>query len=116
MFTYNNQHMDTPHAFSNHVKETLNSGLSLSEVGCCDLKRETTHGLILMEVDWEGKIKPNHTTSESMLFEVDWGAHDSSFFFSSSTLTRMESQRTDSPKDCGEDYHREHLLPLSWST
>ena len=33
-----------------------------------------------MEVDWGGKIKPNQTTSECMLTEVDWGAHDSSFF------------------------------------
>ena len=25
-----------------------------------------------MEVDWGGKIEPNHTTSECMLYEVDW--------------------------------------------
>ena len=37
-----NQHMDTPHAFSNHVKETLNHGLILSEVpwgGCTSQSR-----------------------------------------------------------------------------
>ena len=33
-----------------------------------------------MEVDWGGKIKPNHATSECVLSEVDWGAHDSSLF------------------------------------
>ena len=49
--------MDTPHAFSNYVKATLNHGLSLSEVDWGDLKRETTkHGPSLMEVDWGGKL------------------------------------------------------------
>ena len=59
------QHMDNPHAFSKHVKETLNPGLSLSEVDWGDLERETTkHGPSLMEVDWGRKLKANHTTSE----------------------------------------------------
>ena len=57
----------------------------------------TTFGYILMEIDWEGK--PNYTSygcpmanwkghethnpnhmNESLLSEVDWGAHDSSVF------------------------------------
>ena len=59
-----NQHMETPHAFSNYVKTTLNHGLSLSEGDWGDLKRETTeHGPSLMEVDWGGKIEPYHTSS-----------------------------------------------------
>ena len=74
------QHMDTPHAFSNHVMATLNHGLSLLEVDWGDPKGESTkHGPSLMDVDWGGKIKPNHTTSECMLSEIDWVAHDSSF-------------------------------------
>ena len=65
--------MDTPHAFSNHVKETLNHGLSLSEVDWGDLKRETTkYGSSLMQAAWGGKLEPNHTTSECLLSEVDW--------------------------------------------
>ena len=32
------------------------------------------------------------------------------------TLIMMRSQRISSLKDCGEDYHKEHLPPLSWST
>ena len=69
-----NQHMDNPNAFSNHVKTTLNHGLSLSEVDLGDLKRETTkHGPSLMEVDWGGKIKPNYTSSQCILMQVDWG-------------------------------------------
>ena len=75
------QHMDTCHAFSNHVKETLNHGLSLSEVDWSDPKGESTkHGPSLVEVNWAGKIEPYHTTNVCMLSEVDWGAHDSSFF------------------------------------
>ena len=69
-----NQHMDNTNAFSNHVKTTLNHGLSLSEVDLCNLKRETTkHGPSLMEVDWGGKIKPNYTSSGCILMQVDWG-------------------------------------------
>ena len=60
------------------VKETLNHGLSLSEIEWGDLKRETTkHGPSLMEVEWGGKMMANHAMSECMLSEVDWGAdHD----------------------------------------
>ena len=73
--------MDTHHAFSNHVNAALNHGLSLSEVDWGDPKGEATkHGSSLMEVDWGGKFKPNHITSECMLSDIDWGAHDSSFF------------------------------------
>ena len=51
--------MDTPHAFSNYEKITLNDGLSISEVDWGDLKTETLkHGPILMEVDWGGKSSP----------------------------------------------------------
>ena len=32
------------------------------------------------------------------------------------TLIMMQSKRISSPKDCGEDYHKGHLPPLSWST
>ena len=61
-----------PSAFRNHVKATLNHGLSLTEVDWGDPKRESTkHGPSLMEVDWGGKIEPNHTTSECVLSEVD---------------------------------------------
>ena len=75
-----NQHIDTPHAFSNYIKATLDHGLSLSEVDWGDPKGESTKlGPSLMEADWGGKFKPNHITSECMLSEVDWGAHDSIF-------------------------------------
>ena len=66
--------MDTPHAFSNNVKATLNHRLSLSEVDWGDPKGESTkHGPSLMEVDWGRKLMVNHR-SECMLSEVDWGA------------------------------------------
>ena len=41
-----------------------------------DPKGESTkHGPILIEVDWGGKPMVNHT-SECMLSEVNWGAHE----------------------------------------
>ena len=73
-----NQHMDNPHAFSNYVKTTLNHGFSLSEVDLADLKRETTHGPSLMEVDWGGKIEPNDSSRGCMLMQVDWGGNSES--------------------------------------
>ena len=106
--------MDTLHAFSNHVKETLDDGLSID---WGDLKRETTnHGCSLMEVDWGGKIKPNHTTSECMLSEVDWGAHDSSCF---SYLVHIDhdGEQTDLfTQGLKEGLPQEHLPPLLWHT
>ena len=85
-----------------------------------------------MEVDWGGKIGANLTsesmfsevdwgahethTSGCMLSEVDWGAHDSSFSFTWSTLNMMEIQKTSSPKDYAEVYHKENHPPISWST
>ena len=36
--------------------------------------------------------------------------------FTLCTLIMMQSQRISSPKDCGEDYRKGHLPPLSWST
>ena len=66
--------MDTPHGFSNYLKTTLNHGLNLSEVDGGDLKRESRiHEPSLKEVDWGGKIKPNHTSSGCLHMEVDWG-------------------------------------------
>ena len=66
--------MDNPNALSNHIKTTLNHGLSLSEIDLGDLRRGTTkHGPSLMEVDLGGKIKPNYTSSGCMLMQVDWG-------------------------------------------
>ena len=71
-----NQPMDSPNAFSNYVKTTLNHELSLSEVDLADCKRETTkHGPSLMEVNQGGKIEPNNTSSGCMLMQVDRGGN-----------------------------------------
>ena len=63
------------HAFSNYVKRTFNTGLSLSEVDMIHLKRETTnHGSNLMEGDWGGNIGSNYTSTTKhgpSLVEVD---------------------------------------------
>ena len=106
-----NQHIDTPHGLSNHVKETLNMDSASQKLTGVDHKRETAeHGPSLMEVDWRGGIKPNHTTCECISLKLIGEIQVSSFI--SSTLNMIESQRTSSPKDCWEDYHIEHLLPL----
>ena len=90
---------------------------------------------MLMQVDSGGKFRVNHI-SELRLSEVDWGGHDPSLYpmdacmlseligelmtqvssFTLSTLTMMETQMTSSLKDYGENYHKEHLPPLSLST
>ena len=68
------------HAFSNCVSETINHGLSPSEVDCGDPKVEPAKMLkhtssvnMLIEVDWGDNLKTNYTSSGSMLMEVDWG-------------------------------------------
>ena len=38
------------------------------------------------------------------------------YSFTLCALIMMQSQSISSPKDYGEDYHKEHLPPLSWST
>ena len=57
----------------------FNDGLSLSDVDLSHLKRETTkHGSSLMEVDWEGNIDPNYTSTSKhgpSLMEVDRGGN-----------------------------------------
>ena len=75
-----NQYMGILHTFSNCVRETFNHGLSPSEVDWGDPKGEPTkmlkdpsNGCMLMEVDWEGKLKLNYTSSRCMVMEVDWG-------------------------------------------
>ena len=35
--------------------------------------KHTSSGSMLMQVDWGGKLKHNYTSSGSMLMEVDWG-------------------------------------------
>ena len=95
-------------------------------------KSGLNHGSRLMEVDWGGKLRVNHIhecmpselhwgdhdpslnpMEEYSISEVDWGAHDSSYFFTLCTLILMQSQKNSSHKSCGEDYHKEHLPPLS---
>ena len=41
-----------------------------------------------------------------ILSEVDWGAHDSSFFLYLVHIDLDANQRIPSPMDCGEDYHK----------
>ena len=38
------------------------------------------------------------------------------FSFTLSTLIMMQSQRISSPKNCVDDCHKGHLLPLAWIT
>ena len=79
--------MDILHLFSNCVKATFKHGLSPSEGDRGDPKAEptkhgtqpqvdwerkmlnyTSSGCMIMEVDWEGKLRVNSV--------VDWGAHE----------------------------------------
>ena len=111
-----NQHMDTSHVSSKHVKETPTQGLSLSGVDWGGLNKETPkHGLRIMEVDCSGKFETNHT-SGCMLSEVDWEAHGTSLFLYRRTLTMMESQRNSSPHHSGRTttnniFHPSHGVP-----
>ena len=112
----------------------------------------TSSGCMLMQVDWGGKLRPNHI-NECMPSEADWelmkpikmdtaslkliGEIMTHVFtlwmdacsmkligepriqvssFTLCTLIMMHCQQISSPKDCGEDYHKGHLPPLSWST
>ena len=99
----------------------------------------TSKGCMLMQVDWGEKLRVNHI-NECMTSEFDWGAHethqnghnitkvdwgdydpnlypmDGCILFEVDWEPMMQCQRISSPKDCGEDYHKEHLPPLSWST
>ena len=75
------------HAFSNCVRETFNHGLSPSEVDWGDPKGEltemlkyTSNGCMLMEVDCGGHGSSSNNMTEFLLSELDWGAHDPSFF------------------------------------
>ena len=68
------------------------------------------------KVDWGDYDPTLYPTEGCILSEVDWGAHDSSFSFTLCTWIMMLSQRISSLKDYGEEYHKEHLPPLSWST
>ena len=82
------------------------------------------------EVDWGAH--DTHQNGHSIT-KVDWGGHDPTLYpacslkligepmiqvssFTLCTLIMMQSQRISSPKDWGEDYHKRHLPPLSWST
>ena len=86
-FSKSNQHMGILHAFSYCVSATFNHGLGTSEVDWGDPKEEPTkHGPMLIEVDWEGKLRANsvvdwgaHETHPNghSITEVDWGGHDS---------------------------------------
>ena len=71
----------------------------------------------ITKVDWGGYDTSPYPMDGCILSEVDWGAQDSSFSsFTLCTLIMMQGQRISSPKDCGGDYCKGHLPPLSWST
>ena len=56
---------------------TIKHGPSLMEVnwgGNIDTNY-TSSGCMLMQVDWGGKLRVNHT-SECLLSDIDWGAHE----------------------------------------
>ena len=65
------------------------------------------------EVDLGGHDPNPRNMNESLLSEVDWGAHDSSVFLFWLTWIVMQDQRNSSSKDYGENYNIEHLPFLS---
>ena len=83
-------------AFSNYVKTTFKSGLSLSEVDLSHLSRETTnYGSNLMHVDWGGNIDSNCTSTAKhgpSHMEVDWGGNIDSNYTSTMTEFRQPLQ------------------------
>ena len=94
----------------NHINECMPSEV---DWGAHETQQ---NGHSITKVDW-GDYDPSlYPMDGCILSEVDWGAQDSSFSsFTLCTLIMMQSQRISSPKDCGEDYHKEHLPPLSWT-
>ena len=104
----------------------------------------TSSGCMLMEVDWGGKLIANsmvywgtHETypnghnisevdwrdhdstcnhmNEFSLSEVDWGAHDSSYFLYLVYIDLDAKPKDFFIQECGEDYHKGHLPPLSYA-
>ena len=94
----------------NHINECMPS-----EVGWGG---HETHqnGPSITKVDWGGHDPIPYPMDGCMLSEDDWGAHDSSFFLYLMHIDHDAKPRISSPKNCGEDYHKGHLPPLSWST
>ena len=80
-----------------------------------DWGAQVTHqnGHSITKVDWGDHDTSLYPMDGCMLSEVDWGAQDSSFSFTLCTLILMQSQSISSLKDCGEDYHKGNLPPLS---
>ena len=66
-----------------------------------------------MEVHWGDKIESNHANG-CMLSDVDWEIMIQVFSFTWTKLTIMESHRTSSPQDYGEDYHKETFPALDY--
>ena len=70
----------------------------------------------ITKVDWGGYDPTLYPMDGCILSEIDWGAHDSSIFLYLVHLDHDAKPKDFFIKDCGEDYHKEHLPPLSWST
>ena len=85
----------------NHIKECMPSKV--------DWGAHETHqyGHSIHNVDW-GDYDPSlYPMDGCMLSEVDWGGPMIQVYsFTLCTLIMMQSQRTSSPKDYGEDYHK----------
>ena len=64
-------------------------------------------------VHWGDHDPSLNPMDEYSISEVDWGAHDSSYFLYLVYIDLDAKQKDSSPKSCGEDYHKEHLPPLS---
>ena len=79
----------------------------------------TTSAYMLKEVDWGDKSNcsscgcPMANWHESLLSEVDWGAHHSSVFLFLEILIMMQNQMNSSSKHYGENHNIGHPIFLS---
>ena len=94
----------------NHINECMPSEV--------DWGAHETHqnGHSIAKVDWGDYDPTLYPMDGCILSEVDWGAHDSSLFLYLVHIDHDVKPKDFFTQECREDYHKEHLAPLSWST
>ena len=94
----------------NHITESMPSE--------ADWGAHETHQMDTASLKWIGEIMMQLFTlwMDAYSLKLIGEPMIQVYSFILCTLIMMLTQSISSLKDCGEDYHKEHLPPLSWST